>query len=105
MYEYKVHLLSVVSGDTVRIDIDLGFGQWLKEQTVRLAGIEAPDIQTERKDALNSRDVLESALKKSTRLTVKTTSNKQVPSAILLADGMNINDWMIENGYARICTS
>ena len=29
MYEYKVNILKVVDGDTVDVDIDLGFGSWL----------------------------------------------------------------------------
>ena len=30
MYEYKVNILKVVDGDTVDVDIDLGFGCWLR---------------------------------------------------------------------------
>ena len=31
MYEYKVDIVRVVDGDTVDVDIDLGFGVWLKK--------------------------------------------------------------------------
>ena len=30
MYEYGAKILKVVDGDTVDIDIDLGFGVWLR---------------------------------------------------------------------------
>ena len=30
MYEYKCNVVKVVDGDTVDVDIDLGFGVWLK---------------------------------------------------------------------------
>ena len=46
MYEYKVNILKVVDGDTVDVDIDLGFGVWLRNERVRLAGIDAPESRT-----------------------------------------------------------
>ena len=32
MYEYKCKMVRVVDGDTVDVDIDLGFGVWLRKQ-------------------------------------------------------------------------
>ena len=46
MYEYKCKILKVVDGDTVDIDLDLGFGVWLRNERVRLAGIDAPESRT-----------------------------------------------------------
>jgi len=46
MYEYKAKLLKVVDGDTVDIDIDLGFGIWLKNERVRIMGIDTPESRT-----------------------------------------------------------
>ena len=34
MHEYKVNVLRVVDGDTVDVDIDLGFSTWLKKQRI-----------------------------------------------------------------------
>ena len=34
MHEYKVNILKVVDGDTVDVDIDLGFGVWLRNEKV-----------------------------------------------------------------------
>ena len=31
MYEYKCKIRKVVDGDTVDVDIDLGFGVWLRK--------------------------------------------------------------------------
>lgn len=39
-------LVRVVDGDTVIVHIDLGWGVWLRDQTLRLAGIDAPEIRT-----------------------------------------------------------
>jgi micrococcal nuclease len=46
MYEYKVNILKIVDGDTVDVDIDLGFGVWLRDERVRLAGIDTPESRT-----------------------------------------------------------
>ena len=46
MYEYKVSLVKVVDGDTVDVDIDLGFGMTYKKQRVRMVGIDTPESRT-----------------------------------------------------------
>lgn len=46
MYEYKCKIIRVVDGDTINVDIDLGFDIWLKNQNIRLAGIDTPESRT-----------------------------------------------------------
>lgn len=46
MYEYRAKLVKVVDGDTVDVDIDLGFGVWLKDERVRIMGIDTPESRT-----------------------------------------------------------
>ena len=46
MHEYKVNILKLVDGDTVDVDIDLGFGVWLRNERVRLMGIDTPESRT-----------------------------------------------------------
>ena len=46
MYEYKCNVVKVVDGDTVDVDIDLGFGVWLKDERVRMMGIDTPESRT-----------------------------------------------------------
>jgi len=46
MYEYKCKILRVVDGDTVDIDIDLGFGIWMHKERVRMMGIDTPESRT-----------------------------------------------------------
>ncbi len=50
MYEYKVKIIKVVDGDTVDVDIDLGFGVWLHKERVRLYGIDTPESRTRDKE-------------------------------------------------------
>ena len=46
MYEYKCKMVKVVDGDTVDVDIDLGFGVWMRDQRIRLYGIDTPESRT-----------------------------------------------------------
>ena len=46
MYEYRVKVVKVVDGDTVDVDIDLGFGVWLHDERVRIMGIDTPESRT-----------------------------------------------------------
>jgi len=46
MYEYKARIIRVVDGDTVDVDIDLGFGIWLTDERVRIMGIDTPESRT-----------------------------------------------------------
>jgi endonuclease YncB( thermonuclease family) len=45
-YDYKVRLSSNYDGDTVTLDIDLGFGIWKQKAKCRLYGINCPEIKT-----------------------------------------------------------
>ena len=46
MYEYRCKIIRVVDGDTVDVDIDLGFGVWLHKERVRIYGIDTPESRT-----------------------------------------------------------
>lgn len=46
MYEYNCKILRVVDGDTVDVDIDLGFNIWLRGERIRMNGIDAPESRT-----------------------------------------------------------
>ena len=46
MYEFKCKILKVIDGDTVDVDLDLGFGVWLNNERVRIMGIDTPESRT-----------------------------------------------------------
>ena len=58
-YEYNVSVVKVVDGDTVDVDIDLGFGMIYKKQRVRMLGIDTPESRT--------RDLVERKIRKNIR--------------------------------------
>ena len=46
MYTYKAKVRRVIDGDSVVVDIDLGFDTWIKDQNVRIHGIDTPEVRT-----------------------------------------------------------
>ena len=46
MYTYKAQVTRVVDGDTIDVDIDLGFGMVYKKQRVRMMAIDTPESRT-----------------------------------------------------------
>lgn len=78
MYEYRAYVNRVVDGDTVDVDIDLGFGVMLKDERVRIMGIDTPESRTsdkvEKIFGLASKERLKELLGKETIL--KTQINK-----------------------------
>ena len=78
MYEYRCKILKVVDGDTVDVDIDLGFGVVLSDERVRIMGIDTPESRTsdkvEKVFGLAAKDALKSMLGKTSIL--KTQINR-----------------------------
>ena len=59
MYEYRAFVRRVYDGDTVTVDIDLGFDVVLRNQKIRLVRINAPEVRgVQRPEGLKSRDAL-----------------------------------------------
>lgn len=111
MYIYRVNKLTgVVDGDTIDVDIDLGFNVSYS-QRVRLAGIDTPESRTkdkfEKTLGLESKEYLKSKLKNATDIVIKTEkpdSSEKYGRILgwLYVDGdtISVNDYMIEEGYA-----
>jgi len=76
MFEYKCKLLRVVDGDTIDVDIDLGFGVWLRKQRIRMYGIDSPESRTrdkeEKKYGLASKNFLKGMCDDKEGLIIKT---------------------------------
>ena len=46
MYEYNCKIVRIIDGDTVDVNIDLGFAVWLNKQRIRLFGVDTPESRT-----------------------------------------------------------
>ncbi len=44
MYQYKAIIQKVIDGDTMEIDIDLGLSVWIRNERIRLNGIDTPEV-------------------------------------------------------------
>ncbi len=79
MYEYKCNIIKVIDGDTVDVDIDLGFGMWMLDERVRIMGIDTPESRTrdlvEKKFGLAAKKRLKELLGKSAVLATQVNKN------------------------------
>ena len=46
LYHYRCTVRRTIDGDTIDVDIDLGFSVILKNQRIRLANIDTPEVRT-----------------------------------------------------------
>jgi len=80
MYEYYCKIVKVIDGDTVDVDIDLGFGVWLKKERVRVNGIDTPESRTrdkeEKKFGLISKNRVKQLLPVGSTQILKTESDR-----------------------------
>ena len=112
MYEYKCKILKVVDGDTVDVDIVLGFGVWLHKERVRIMGIDTPESRTsdklEKVFGLAAKERLISLLGENaildTQVSKKGEDMKGKFGRILgnfrTTDGEHCADILIEEGHA-----
>lgn len=111
MYEYRVKKVTgVVDGDTIDVDIDLGFNVSFS-QRVRLAGIDTPESRTkdlnEKRLGLEVKEWLKSKLKDAEEVIIKTEkpdSSEKYGRILgwLYVKGIekSLNQIMIDEGYA-----
>ena len=111
MFEYYVKKVSkVVDGDTIDVDIDLGFDISFSSR-VRLAGIDTPESRTsdklEKSLGLESKAYLKNAIEAAKTVVIKTEKmdSSEKYGRILgwvFLDGsdVSINQKMISDGYA-----
>ena len=104
MYEYRALVRKVYDGDTVTVDIDLGFDVVLKGQKIRLLKINAPEVRgKERPEGLKSRDALRKKIGNKW-IKIKTQKDKKGKYGRWLGElwieDECVNDWLITEGYA-----
>ena len=110
MYTYKAHVTKVYDGDTITANVDLGMGVWLKDQKIRLFGLNAPELRGEsRNEGIKARDFLRKLVlnKEVTLVTYKDEKGKwgRWLGDIFITDetGLDIcvNSVLIMRGFAK----
>lgn len=105
MYDYRAVVRSVHDGDSLRVDIDLGFGIWTSNQALRLYGLDAPELGTAEGSA--ARDWLRLILPVGTRVAIRTEKDRGDKYGRWLATVRNelgentVNELAIAMGHAK----
>ena len=111
MHEYRCTIRRVVDGDTVDVDIDLGFGIWVRNERVRLYGIDTPESRTrdleEKKCGIYAKQCVEAFMPVDSNQTLKTYKDKVGKFGRVLGEFVvydpeqdrqtTINEYMIRN--------
>ena len=107
MFEYRCKILRILDGDTVDVDLDLGFKVVLSKERVRIAGIDTPESRTrdleEKKFGLASKERLKQLLGKTAVIRTMKPDSKEKFGRILgdfIVDGKSVSEILIEEGYA-----
>ena len=112
MYEYRCKVVKIIDGDTVDVDIDLGFGVWLKKERIRMFGIDTPESRTrdleEKKYGNAAKELITGMLNDEGGIVLKTRKDKEGKYGRILGElwrttdfaDKSINDYMIEKHHA-----
>ena len=114
MYEYRCKIVKIIDGDTVDVDIDLGFGVWLHKERIRLYGIDTPESRTrdleEKKYGLKAKKLVETFMPVGSIQTLITEKDKSGKFGRILGKFrvhephldryVILNDFMVDNYYA-----
>lgn len=108
MYTYEAIVRRVVDGDTVSVDIDLGFKNWIHDEHLRLSGVNTPETRgEEREKGLIAKSLLESLLPVSCSVFITTEKEPgkygRYIAKISIPD-LQIDDlsqYLLDNGYAK----
>ena len=104
VYFYKAYVEKVYDGDTITCTIDCGFNLSMKNQKIRLYGINCPELRgSEKEKGIVARNQLRSKILHKNIL-IETCKDKKGKYGRYLGtiffEGMNINDWLVQTGNA-----
>ena len=102
--DYGSKVISVYDGDTITVSMYLGLGI-SKEEKIRMYGINAPEMRgAEKAKGKVSRDALRKKILGKDIVLKTIDDDKRGKYGRLLGvvyiDGVNVNEWMVEKGYA-----
>ena len=75
LYQYSLRNISVVDGDTLKADLDLGFGVILAAKKIRLEHVNCPEKNTE--EGLNSKIFTESCVLGKPNVTIMVKNHRE----------------------------
>jgi micrococcal nuclease len=105
-YQYPALVVSVYDGDTITVNIDLGFGVELKKQKIRLYGINTPEVRGASKEqGIISRDYVRAKIlhKMITLQSIKDKKGKYgrwLGMVLMGEEDVNLNKELITKDFA-----
>jgi micrococcal nuclease len=107
MYEYNCKIVRVVDGDTVDVDIDLGFNHWIHGERIRLFGVDCPECRSrdpkEKAAGLAAKDFIKRLLHDGGTYTLTTKEKGKFGrylGVIMLSDKTSINAALVSEHLA-----
>jgi endonuclease YncB( thermonuclease family) len=107
MYEYNCKIVRVIDGDSIIIDIDLGFSHWIHGESIRLYGVDTPQCRTrdaeEKAAGLLAKKFVEDALHVGGTYTLTTREKGKFGrylGVIMLSDRTSINAALVTEHLA-----
>lgn len=104
-FTYRAELVRVIDGDTVVLNVDLGFETWMHNQTIRLYGIDTPEMRGEEKpEGEKAKEWLQERLY-GREIVLQSIQDKKGSFGrwlgILFTDGENVNEELVSAGMAE----
>ena len=109
MYQYKIKTIKkIVDGDTIDVDIDLGFGVTYSHR-VRLKGVNTAETKTlnleEKAKGLAAKEWLKKELSREGEWVIETTKEDKygriLGTLYFVGDPVTINERMLNEGIAK----
>lgn len=103
MYQYNAIILSNYDADTLRVSIDLGLGVWKVNESIRLYGVDAPELTTD--EGKRARDYVASVLPSKTKVVITTIKDAREKygrylAKVTLPDESDLAQNLIQMGFA-----
>jgi micrococcal nuclease len=110
MHSYRVNVVRVVDGDTIIVDVDLGFEVWLKNIVLRLDRIDAYETRLSKTTTPQMKILGQAAKvwvkdeleKCADSIVIRTTKRGKYGRWIaeVIANDINIGDALVSQGFA-----
>lgn len=109
LYHYRAIVTAAYDGDTITVDLDLGFHVWLRGEKIRLAHIDAPELRGESKERgraagdflrhlVLGKEIIIQTIKAPDGTDKKGKYGRHL--GVVWLDGVNVNELLVSKGYA-----
>lgn len=108
LYFYHGIVTNIYDGDTIRVNIDLGFNTWMFDRKLRLYGIDTPEIRGEERElGLQAKQFVNERIPVGTSiqiLTEKDSTGKygRYLATVFYDGGKNLNEELLLSGNATL---